>query len=247
MDDMTNRLILDVAGLKVSTPCKYPQIANICRDFTAPEDTHPDFSIDTDACDLAFESNQMKKEHGENVIAPDWLLESSAIHRKISRTALAYSRLMMHGSSLSYKGEGVIFTALSGTGKSTHTSFWRSAFGEDVRMINDDKPFLDLSRDTPMICGSPWMGKHHLGENISCPLRAIVIVERAERDRICKVSFSDAVPEIYRQIYRGENTSEVMTALSLMDRISKVPVYRLGCTISEHSAVMARDMIFGEQ
>ena len=66
-----------------------------------------------------------------------------------------------------------MFTAPSGTGKSTHARLWREAFGERVVMINDDKPLLLVRPEGVTVYGTPFRGKHGLGGDRSAPLRAI--------------------------------------------------------------------------
>ena len=57
----------------------------------------------------------------------------------------AYNVLLMHGSALCMDGQPIVFTAPSGTGKSTHTRLWREMFGSRVWMIYDDKPMLKIT------------------------------------------------------------------------------------------------------
>ena len=33
-------------------------------------------------------------------------------------------------------------------------------------MVNDDKPFLHITDQGVFVCGTPWMGKHNLGNNM---------------------------------------------------------------------------------
>ena len=73
-----------------------------------------------------------------------WFLENNALHILIADKFLEYNILMLHGSALSMHDEGIIFTAKSGTGKSTHARLWREAFGSKVQMINDDKPMINV-------------------------------------------------------------------------------------------------------
>ncbi|MBQ4214191.1 MAG: hypothetical protein II673_03355, partial [Ruminococcus sp.] len=68
-----------------------------------------------------------------------YLAEDALVLTKISREVLSgYNGCFFHSSSLELDGEGYLFTALSGTGKSTHTANWRRYFGDRVTMINDD-------------------------------------------------------------------------------------------------------------
>ena len=54
---------------------------------------------------------------------------------------------IIHASSLAWRGRGVAFSANSGTGKSTHVGLWKDTFGDEVQIINDDKPAIIFDED----------------------------------------------------------------------------------------------------
>ena len=112
------------------------------------------------------------------------------LHALLAEKLVAYGALLMHGSALCMDGNAYIFTAKSGTGKSTHARLWREAFGDRVWMINDDKPMIRV--DEMRVYGTPWDGKHHLSRNASAPLKAIVKLERAEENRVAPLAKADA-------------------------------------------------------
>ena len=73
---------------------------------------------------------------------------------------LAYTGgLVLHASALSYKGRAIAFSAISGTGKSTHTGLWKEYFGENVEIINDDKPAVCFEGGQPYLYGTPWAAR----------------------------------------------------------------------------------------
>ncbi len=155
---------------------------------------------------------------------------------------------VMHGSAIAYKGEGVIFSAPSGTGKSTHTALWKQCFGGDVIHVNDDKPALRFKDGKTWMYGAPWSGKTDLNTNICVPLKAIVFVQRAEDNSIERLPFTDAVGYIRNELVQpyhdeklGEKLVDVMIALA-----QTVPVYLLKCNMEPQAAMEARRGIFGE-
>ncbi len=155
---------------------------------------------------------------------------------------------VLHGSAIAYKGEGVVFSAPSGTGKSTHTSLWKQSFGEDVVYVNDDKPALRFKDGKTWMYGAPWSGKTDLNANICVPLKAIVFVQRAEENSIDVLPFTDAVSYIRNELVQpyhdeklGEKLVDVMIHLA-----QTVPVYLLKCNMDPQAAVVARRGIFGE-
>ncbi|MBR5089187.1 MAG: hypothetical protein IK093_07150 [Ruminiclostridium sp.] len=172
-------------------------------------------------------------------------LENNSVHSLLAERLVEHNVLLMHGSALCMDGEAVIFTAKSGTGKSTHARLWRELFGDRVYMINDDKPFLRFADDTVYACGSPWNGKHRLSRNVCVPLKAIVSLERAEENSIVPLSGADAFPVMMKQAYvSGEQGT--MKRIMLLEKklIDKTAFYKLGCNMEHNAAVTAYNTVF---
>ena len=148
--------------------------------------------------------------------------------------------ILFHGSVIAVDGIGYLFTAKSGTGKSTHTRLWREMLGERAVMINDDKPLISLSENGIMVYGTPWDGKHRLSTNIGVPLKAVCILERAEENRIVPITKKDAYNMLMQQVYRPTGAEGMMKTLALIDRLAAgVKLYSLGCNISPQAAEIA--------
>ena len=164
-------------------------------------------------------------------------LESLTVYRKICEKMVEYDTILMHGSVVAVDGEAYLFTAKSGTGKSTHTRFWRELFGERAIMVNDDKPLLKLTEDRVLACGTPWDGKHRLSTNVCLPLKAICILERGEENEIHPISPQEALPMVLQQTYRPKNMGKYM---EIIDKLTqRVSFYRLKCNQTPEAAKMA--------
>ena len=83
-----------------------------------------------------------------------------------------FNGLMLHSSAVVMDGRAYLFSAPSGTGKSTHTQLWLDVFGEKAGILNDDKPALRRIDGKWYAYGTPWCGKEHWGCNASTPLSA---------------------------------------------------------------------------
>ena len=172
-------------------------------------------------------------------------LENSAIHAMLAEKLTEYGVLLLHGSALCMDGEAVIFTAGSGTGKSTHSRMWRELFGDQVWMINDDKPLLRIGEESVLVFGSPWDGKHHLSRNASAPLKAIVKLERAEVNHIEPIKKEEAFPVLMKQCYVSRNPAITLRTLDLMQRLLRMTdFYNLGCNQEPEAARVAWEGIF---
>lgn len=170
----------------------------------------------------------------------DAQLEITALQRKVTEALFDYDTLLFHGSVVAVDGEAYLFTAKSGTGKSTHTRLWREVFGDRAVMVNDDKPFLKITDQGVIAYGSPWMGKHGLGANISAPLKGICILERGKDNSIRAISAREALPMLFQQSQRPGKPENLSKYMELVDALAnRVSFYRMACNMDPEAAVLA--------
>lgn len=170
----------------------------------------------------------------------DAYLELTAIQRKITEILFDHDVLLFHGSVIAVDGEAYLFTAKSGTGKSTHTRLWREMLGDRAVMVNDDKPFLRFEDGKVYAHGSPWNGKHRLGENICVPLKAICILERGETNQIRQIAPAEALPMLMQQSSRPMNRQKMPLYLDMIEKLTEgVAFYRLQCNMDPEAAQVA--------
>lgn len=168
------------------------------------------------------------------------IIESLAIYRKLCEKILDRNCVLFHCSAVAVDGKAYLFTAASGTGKSTHTRMWRQHFGGRAVMVNDDKPILRIKDDGIYVCGTPWCGKHGLQTNVEVPVQGICILRRGEENMIRKISAIDGYPDLYKQTYRPGEKDKMLKTLSMIKQMAeRLPLYEMHCTISEEAAVMA--------
>lgn len=214
----------------------------MCREYLSEEPA--DFNVVTSAEDIEKErilSDRTNIREGrEPEVYSDDYLESLAVYRKISEKMLDSDIILFHGSVVSVDNEAYLFTAKSGTGKSTHTANWRKLFGEKAVMINDDKPLIRIDDKEVTVFGTPWNGKHHLSTNTSAHLKAVCVLTRSEDNHIEKITVKDCYNILVQQTYRPKNIEMMSKVLTLIDRFSEnVELYRLGCNMDISSAEVA--------
>lgn len=185
--------------------------------------------------DLVYEQQMLEKEAIEEGLRirkfTDPFLERATIQRKIAMELLSRNTVLLHGSTVGVDGAGYLFTAPCGTGKSTHTRFWRETFGPRAVMVNDDKAFLQITASGVLVYGSPWCGKHGLGTNICLPLKGICFLRRGEENRIYRAKPADCLGELQHQCFIPEDTQGRTQALILVKTLSQtVPLWEMACT-----------------
>lgn len=232
-----------IAEIIFEVSCQYPSTRNLCRDYPAEDGVPACETIAITPADLEGEKQRLlrKKNPGEALEAstPE-SLERLHLCRRIAELLPKYNRVLFHGSCLAIDGQGVLFTAKSGTGKSTHTRLWRQEFGSRVRMVNDDKPFLHIHEQGVTVCGTPWRGKHALGENISVPLKAIVFVNRGGENRVEPIGPRELYPLLLQQTYTPDDPAAMAVTLGLVEQLSrKTNLRKLYCNMDPEAARVA--------
>ena len=177
-----------------------------------------------------------ERERQEGETASDGYLESLAVLRRLSDILLEKNTLLFHGSAVAVEEEAYIFTAPSGTGKSTHARLWRELLGRRAVMINDDKPFIRVG-DPCLVYGSPWDGKHHLSHNAVFPLRAICFLSRAGDNSIDKTPAAQAIPRLLNQAYRAEAVDRILPLV--LKLAEAMPMYELRCNMEPEAAALS--------
>lgn len=156
---------------------------------------------------------------------------------------------ILHGSSIALGNQGIVFSANSGIGKSTHTQLWKEWFGDDVIIVNDDKPAIRFYDGIPYIFGTPWSGKTDLNTNIHVPLKAIVFIKRSETNRIELLNSRESIFCLSGQIERPYYGRAI--GLKTMERIEEliltVPMYRLYCNVSREAAEVVFNEIYRKE
>lgn len=160
---------------------------------------------------------------------------------------LKFDGFMLHSSAVEVDGRAYLFSAPSGTGKSTHTEQWLKLFGEKAQIINDDKPAIRIENGKIYAYGTPWSGKSDLNVNNGFPIGGICILERSETNFIEPLDESTAIFSILNQTIRPYDPQNMGMLLDLLDKVIKaVPVWRMGCNISTEAAKMAYEAMSGK-
>lgn len=238
---------MEVARISFRVNCQYPSTKAYCSAYLQEGEDPAQETITISLRDIDLERERLlsKKNPGQPLEASTpQSLEVLVLCRRIADILPKYDRILFHGSSLSIDGRGVLFTAKSGTGKSTHTRFWRENFGDRVQMINDDKPFLHVTEGQVTVYGTPWRGKHALGGNLSAPLEAVYYVNRGLENRVDTISPREVFPLLLQQTYAPEDPAAMAKTLALVERLSRnVKLLKLYCNLDPQAAHAALEAL----
>lgn len=216
-----------LSGLKIKIEHKYDFMTSFCKKYIADFDTADIYA--------SAEENAVLKEKEAVPAAPIEVCESLCIYRDIAEQLPEYNRFVFHGAAIEYGENAYLFTAPSGTGKTTHINLWRQYLGDRVKIINGDKPIINVA-DSPMVYGTPWAGKEGLHRNASAPLKAICILKQGKTNSIKMLNTNDAINHLMRQVYLPKNAMALSKTLQLLgDMLQKAQVYLLECDVSKQA------------
>ncbi len=231
--------VVDIANLNIKVNCKYGFTRDFCGEYVT--DNEPDFSVSVseDAIDREIEISPFEPSRP--------YAESICVYREIAEKLPFYDRLVFHGAVISYKNKGYIFTAPSGTGKTTHISLWHKYVG-GVDVVNGDKPVLHITEDFTEAYATPYAGKEGFQNHSHEKLRGICLIEQSKENSIRRIAVSDCLMRIMTQVYKPYDTAAAVKTLDLLDKLLRnVPVYLLGCDMSENAVKCSYEALTGEK
>lgn len=239
---------IKIAERVFSVEAMYPDVERLCADYIT-ESATPEASFTITEEDIQLERRKVAQEaiyeHRPIPLYPAGTLEETAVLRKLAEYLSRNGDTVMHGVLLDYHRRGVLFTAPSGTGKSTHAENWRKVFPE-CRIINGDKPVIAVRECGVIGYGTPWAGKEGIQINASVPLEAIVFLHRSETNHIEEISFQKSIPMLISCVFRSPDRDGVKRAMMTVSSLNgRLKFYSLDCTMDAASASVACDTIFG--
>ncbi len=172
--------------------------------------------------------------------------EYHLLHLPVSNALLPFDRCVFHGTAILWRDKAWLFSAPSGTGKTTQYRQWRRLYRSEIRIINGDKPILQLCDDgTIMVHPSPWKGKERMGCMLKAPLGGIIYLEQGKENTIELMDTQDAAVPIYRQfLFLPETEEAIRQVCRLEDRILRgVPVWKLINKGDAQSAELTHDTL----
>lgn len=141
--------------------------------------------------------------------------------------------LILHCAYTEYQGKAMLFSAPSGTGKTTQAGLWEQYRGS--RTVNGDKALLEYDGKAWTANGWPVCGTSEVCENKKLPIGCIVMLSQAKLNQAWRLRLAEAFTSLYGQITMNRwDRAGLVKNLDLLERlVGKVPIYHLACDISE--------------
>lgn len=137
---------------------------------------------------------------------------------------------ILHASYVVRDGKALLFSAPSGTGKSTQAELWHNCRGCEI--INGDRVIISRERGQFYASGAYVAGSSGICRNVTTPLGHIILLEQ---DKCCAVKNVPAVKKLQRLLcecsFDMHDPAQYDRMMELVsDLFTKVPVIGYGCT-----------------
>ena len=212
-------MIYEIAGLKVEME---PKFGRLMRQSAAYKSSGKPV--------ITVKPNPQDEKHVVMDIPSEEEREYICCSAAFCRDIIRHGRFFLHASAVVYEGEAYLFSAPSGTGKSTHTALWRELFPESY-ILNDDKPVIWPEREQITVWGTPFAGKTNLQVNKGVLLKGICFLKQGSENYIQQVSEDKALAMMLNNTWRPRDAHRMNLLLDMIEQtVMQVKVYEMSCT-----------------
>lgn len=154
-----------------------------------------------------------------------YLIEHIDIHSDLLRK----DALILHSSYIIHEGNAILFTAPSGVGKSTQANLWEKYMGAEI--INGDRSIIKEKNGVMYAYGLPFSGSSQICKNKNAPIKAIILLEQGNENKIYDLKSSYILKFLLSQIAVNRwDKSELLKVMELIENIiEKIPIVKLSC------------------
>jgi hypothetical protein len=142
---------------------------------------------------------------------------------------LKHGIITFHGVLMEYERHGIILSASSGIGKTTHARLWRDT--KDALIINGDRAVCSLENNRWVGYGLPWSGTSGEQINRSVPVKVFTAIRQSSENKAERLegleAFEALLPNILYPAWDEEMTGRALDHLEQF--LADVPVFRLHC------------------
>lgn len=233
-------MIYKIAGIYVDMEPKYPRTKEQSEAYRFDGEAKANLTIRADKAIM----DELKERHSlVNDESSEYMFYGTEFYNYL----IEFGGFMLHSSAVVHNGKAYLFSAPSGTGKSTHTQLWLKHF-DDAYILNDDKPAVRIINGKFYVYGTPFSGKTNLNVNKCVPLGGICALERAETNSIEKMPPEEALFRILDQTVRPVDERKMEILLKILGvLVSSGKVYRLRCNMEEEACEVSYNGMKGEE
>ena len=154
--------------------------------------------------------------------------------------------LMLHASFVRWRGKGILFTAPSGTGKSTQADLWKKY--ENAEILNGDRAAVRKAEDGCWRAyGLPYAGSSGIYRNENAVLAAVIVLRQAKENRLRSMGHLEMLRALYPEttIHHWEKEFIENAVTLLTELADEIPFYLLECRPDRGAVEAVKNVLIG--
>lgn len=165
----------------------------------------------------------------------------------LEKLLLKRDAVVLHSASVIWKNQAILFTAPSGTGKSTQADLWKRC-EVGVVGLNGDRNILYREQGIWFACGLPWHGSSSDCMSREVKIRAIVVVRQAQKECVTEQSFFSKMMTIYSELTLNNWERGFADSIFglLEDLVHSVTIVQQDCTMERTAVSCLKQYLEGE-
>ena len=171
------------------------------------------------------------------------ILEAISIERILNKN----NAFLLHCSFIKSNGKAILFSAPSGTGKSTQAELWKKYENADI--INGDKAGVRKVEGRWMAYGLPFAGSSNIFRNEKAPISHIIVLKQGKQNKLKKLSPREAFIKIYSEttIHTWDSEFQENIINMITDLVQEIPVYLYECLPDKSAVDFLKSTIEGDE
>ena len=162
-------------------------------------------------------------------------LQNCFFYLDLEQILMQHHRLWPHASCVETPLGAILFSGVSGIGKSTQAELWCKY--RNARQINGDRPILSQEAGRWFAWGAPYAGSSRCYVNDKCPVTAVIMLQQAKECSLRRMNPREAFGAVWKGLALHSWDRAYMEQASdlAMDLVSAIPVYEFCCTPDEQA------------
>lgn len=167
-------------------------------------------------------------------------------HLPLYRVLLKFDAFILHASYIVIDGQAILFSAPSETGKSTQAELWKNH--RNARIVNGDRVIVRKTDKGWTAGGIYYSGTSEYCENVTAPVRAIVLLGQAKENSVQKCAGAEAFRRLFHECaYSPEYENDPAKIAELMAvLVNEADVIKLDCLPDESAVAALENYLSGE-
>lgn len=154
-----------------------------------------------------------------------------------------FNSFMLHSSFIKWNNKAILFSAPSGTGKSTQADLWSKFEGAEI--INGDRAGIRKVDNVWSAYGLPFAGSSRIFKNKKAPISHIIILRQGKGNKLKRLSPREAFIKIYSEttIHTWDKEFQNNIVNMITDLVQHIPVYLYECLPNEDAVNFLKEKI----